>query len=61
MAELTLHPSATQRVAKGLVERLTRQAGPYLVIELLLPGGTLFAFMLFLARSGVFCFSRASA
>ena len=33
---------------------LTKQVGPYLVVELLLPSGTLFAFMLFLARSGAF-------
>ena len=37
-----------------LLRGLIRQGGPYLLIELLLPGGTLFAFMLFLARSGAF-------
>ncbi len=37
-----------------LLRGLIKQAGPYLLIELLIPCGTLFAFMLFLARSGAF-------
>ena len=37
-----------------LLRGLFKQAAPYLLIELLLPGGTLFACMLFLARSGAF-------
>lgn len=34
-----------------LVARQLQQAGPYLLLELLLPGGTLFALLLFLYRN----------
>jgi hypothetical protein len=37
-----------------LLRGLIKQAGPYMLIELLLPGGTLLAFLLFIARSGAF-------
>ena len=33
---------------------LLRSIGPYAAIEILLPGGTLFALLLWLARSGAF-------
>ena len=32
--------------------RLVRRAGPYVVLEVVLPGGTLFALLLYLHRSG---------
>lgn len=32
--------------------RLLRKAGPYVVLEVVLPGGTLFAFLLYMHRSG---------
>ena len=32
--------------------RLLRQAGPYVVLEVVLPGGTLFALLLYLHRTG---------
>ncbi len=35
----------------GLVRRIGRMAGPYLMMEVLLPGGTLFALVLYLYRS----------
>ena len=43
-----------QMLAIGLqfLQRLLKQAGPYMLIELLLPGGTLLALILFIARSG---------
>jgi len=34
------------------LQRLMKQAGPYMLIELLLPGGTLFALILHISRSG---------
>jgi hypothetical protein len=34
----------------GILRRLGQQAGPYLLLEMLLPGGTLFALLLFLYR-----------
>lgn len=34
------------------LQRLMKQAGPYMLIELLLPGGTLFALTLHISRSG---------
>ncbi|MBK7792219.1 MAG: hypothetical protein IPJ62_06715 [Betaproteobacteria bacterium] len=42
-----------QAIAKErlrLVATLIQRAGPYLLLELLLPGGTLFALLLFLYR-----------
>jgi hypothetical protein len=36
----------------GILSRLGQKAGPYLVLEMLLPGGTLFALVLFLYRRG---------
>ena len=36
----------------GDVIRLLRQAGPYVALEVLLPGGTLVALLLFLHRTG---------
>jgi hypothetical protein len=41
---------ATQ--ALGVICRWGRAAGPYLVLEILLPGGTLVALLLFLHRRG---------
>ena len=35
-----------------LLHRLMKQAGPYMLIELLLPGGTLFSLILLFSRSG---------
>lgn len=32
--------------------RLLRKAGPYVVLEVVLPGGTLFAFLLYMYRTG---------
>jgi hypothetical protein len=34
----------------GILQRLGQKAGPYLLLEMLLPGGTLFALLLFLYR-----------
>lgn len=39
------------RLMQG-AQRLVRAAGPYLLIELVLPGGTLIALMLYLYRNG---------
>ena len=36
------------------LRRLLKQAGPYMLIELLLPGGTLFTLILLVSRSGAF-------
>jgi hypothetical protein len=36
----------------SVIARQLRSAGPYLFIELLLPGGTLFSLLLFLYRRG---------
>ena len=33
-------------------QRLVRAAGPYVLLEVVLPGGTLFALLLYLHRSG---------
>ena len=35
----------------GILRRLGKKLGPYLMLEFLLPGGTLFAFLLFLYQS----------
>jgi hypothetical protein len=35
-----------------MLGRLLQKAGPYLLLELLLPGGTMFALLLFLYRRG---------
>lgn len=35
----------------GILRRLGQKAGPYLLLEMLLPGGTLLALLLFLYRS----------
>jgi hypothetical protein len=35
----------------AVVARRLRKAGPYLLVELLLPGGTLFALLLFVYRN----------
>jgi hypothetical protein len=35
-----------------MLGRLLQKSGPYLLLELLLPGGTLFALLLFLYRRG---------
>lgn len=44
------------------LRRLIRQVGPLLLIEVLLPGGTLLALLLFLCRSGRLRFGeRATA
>ena len=34
----------------GILRRIGQKAGPYLLLEMLLPGGTLFALLLFLYR-----------
>ena len=34
----------------GILRQLGQKAGPYLMLEILLPGGTLFALLLFLYR-----------
>jgi hypothetical protein len=34
----------------GILRRFGQKAGPYLMLEILLPGGTLFALLLFLYR-----------
>jgi hypothetical protein len=36
----------------GIVRRLGRKFGPYLMVEMLLPGGTLLALLLFLYQRG---------
>jgi len=36
----------------GTLGRLVRKAGPYLLLEVLMPGGTLLALLLFFCRSG---------
>lgn len=41
------------RRAIGGLRRLGRKLGPYLMLELLLPGGTLLALLLFLYRRGL--------
>ena len=41
-----------RRGAPARVARLLRRVGPYLFIELLLPGGTLLSLLLFLYRRG---------
>jgi hypothetical protein len=35
-----------------LLRRAARAIGPYMILELLLPGGTLFALLLYVYRSG---------
>jgi hypothetical protein len=42
------------KLAVGVTElyRLLRKAGPYVVLEVVLPGGTLFALLLYLYRTG---------
>ncbi|HET9046483.1 MAG TPA: hypothetical protein VFO33_05965 [Casimicrobiaceae bacterium] len=41
-----------QRIAEGwlIVRQAAKKFGPYLMLELLLPGGTLWALLLFAAR-----------
>jgi hypothetical protein len=41
-----------QRIAQGwsIVRQAAKKFGPYLMLELLLPGGTLWALLLFAAR-----------
>ena len=34
----------------GILRRIGQKAGPYLMLEMLLPGGTLFALLFFLYR-----------
>jgi hypothetical protein len=36
----------------GMLRRFGRKLGPYLVLEILLPGGTLFALLFFLYQRG---------
>jgi hypothetical protein len=42
------------KLAVGVTElyRLLKKAGPYVVLEVVLPGGTLFALLLYLYRTG---------
>ena len=49
--QLRLFGGKQQVIAADIVRRL-RILGPYLFIELLLPGGTLFSLLLFLYRRG---------
>jgi len=43
------------------VARVLQKAGPYVVLEVVLPGGTLFALMLYLYRTGqLHKFARAA-
>jgi hypothetical protein len=44
--------SHMQRIAQGwiMVRQAGKKFGPYLMLELLLPGGTLWALLLFAAR-----------
>ena len=37
----------------GILRRVGQKAGPYLMVEMLLPGGTLLALLLYLCRSRV--------
>ena len=37
----------------GMLRRFGQKAGPYLMVEMLLPGGTLLALLLFLCRSRI--------
>ena len=41
-----------KRVLSGLL-RASRKAGPYLLVELLLPGGTLIALLLWFSSNGI--------
>lgn len=54
--ELTIMNAVSETVAlwwkRGLA--LLRSAGPYAAIEILLPGGTLIALLLWLSRQGAF-------
>lgn len=40
------------KAARQFLRTLAKQAGPYVLLELLLPGGTLFALLLYVYRSG---------
>lgn len=40
------------KTAMSDVGRLLQKAGPYVVLEVVLPGGTLFALLLYLYRTG---------
>ena len=40
------------KVAMAEVGRVLQKAGPYVVLEVVLPGGTLFALLLYLYRTG---------
>ncbi len=40
------------KTAMSEVGRLLQKAGPYVVLEIVLPGGTLFALLLYLYRTG---------
>ena len=42
------------KIAANVMElgRLVQKAGPYVVLEVVLPGGTLFALLLYLYRTG---------
>ncbi|MFO1311540.1 MAG: hypothetical protein U1F41_05675 [Burkholderiales bacterium] len=40
------------KTAMSEVGRLLQKAGPYVVLEVVLPGGTLFALILYLYRTG---------
>ena len=40
------------KMAVAEVGRVLQKAGPYVVLEVVLPGGTLFALMLYLYRTG---------
>jgi hypothetical protein len=49
--QLRLFGGTQQVIASDILKRL-RSLGPYIFIELLLPGGTLFSLLLFLYRRG---------
>ena len=43
-----------------ILSRLAKELGPYVMLEIVLPGGTLFALLLFVYRRGGFAASKAS-
>ena len=49
------------KVAMMEVGKVLQKAGPYVVLEVVLPGGTLFALLLYLHRTGRLAQVRATA
>ena len=50
--ETTARIRAIATRAVGGLQRVGRKLGPYLLLELLMPGGTMLALLLFLYRRG---------